>query len=92
MRRCHAIVSFTPPLCELQHSRSPDRQLIYTAIFVAVNLNKFDSDSPCARVYRQGRYSRVVDLWIYVADAAIGLRRASKNKEMWTEKHCCCVF
>ena len=39
-------------------------------------------DSPCARVYRQGRYSRVVDLRIHVTDAAIGLRRASKNKDI----------
>ena len=40
-------------------------------------------------VYTDKEYSRVVDLWIHVADAAIGLRRASKNKEMWT-KHIVC--
>ena len=34
-----------------------------------------------ARVYRQGRYPRVVDLRIYVADAAIGFRRVSKTKK-----------
>ena len=30
----------------------------------------------------------VVDLGIHVTDAAIGLRRASKTKEMWTKKQC----
>ena len=57
-----------------------------------VNVNEIAEDSPCARVYRQGRYSRVVDLGIHVADAAIGLRRASKNKETWTKStvfSCC---
>ena len=29
----------------------------------------------------------VVNFSINVADAAMGLRRASKNKEMWTKKH-----
>ena len=35
----------------------------------------------------------MVGFYIHVADAAIGLRRASKNKEMWTKKYCvfyCC--
>ena len=39
-------------------------------------------------VYRQGRYSRAVDLWIRATDGAMGLRRAKKSKEMWTKKHC----
>ena len=43
-------------------------------------------------VYRQGRYSRVVDLWIYVADAAIGLRRASKKQGNVDKKHCVLVL
>ena len=30
----------------------------------------------------------VVDFWNNVADAAIGLRRASKSKETWTKKYC----
>ena len=41
---------------------------------------KITKDSPCARVYRQGRYFRVVEFSIHVADAAIGLRRASKKQ------------
>ena len=32
-----------------------------------------------------GKVSRVVDFFIHVTDAAIGLRRASKLKEMWTK-------
>ena len=35
-------------------------------------------------VYRDGRYSRVMDLRIHVTDAAISSRRASKTQEMWT--------
>ena len=31
----------------------------------------------------------MVDFSINVADAAIGLRRASKNKEMWTKNTVC---
>ena len=58
---------------------------MFTAKVVVVNVNEISSDSPCARVYKQGRYSRVMDLGINVTDAAIGLRRASKNKEMWTK-------
>ena len=42
----------------------------------------------CSCKYRQGRYSRVLDLRIHVADAAIGLRLASKNKEMRTKNTC----
>ena len=53
-----------------------------------VNLNGIAQDAPCARVYRQGRYSRVVDFSINVADAAIGLRRDSKNKKIWTKILC----
>ena len=34
-------------------------------------------------------YSRVVDFSINVADAAIGLRHASQNKEMWTKNTVC---
>ena len=30
----------------------------------------------------------MVDFSIDVADAAIGLRRASKNEEMWTKRLC----
>ena len=56
-----------------------------TAKVAVVNVNEIAKDPPCAREYRQGRYSRVVDLGIHVADAAIVLRRASKNKEMWTK-------
>ena len=51
-----------------------------------VNFNEIAQDSPFARAYRQGRYSRVVDFLIHVADAAIGLRRASKNKEINVNK------
>ena len=40
-------------------------------------------------VCRQGRYSRVVVFFIHVTDAAIGLGRAFKNKEMWTKKNDC---
>lgn len=43
-------------------------------------------------VYRQGRYSRQVDTGLNVADAAIGLRRARKNKKMRTKKKRCCVL
>ena len=60
---------------------------IFTAKVAVVNLNEIAYDPPCSRVYRQGRYSKAVDLIIYVADPAIGLRRPSKNKEMWTKKH-----
>ena len=52
-----------------------------------VNFNEIAQDSPCARVYRQGRYSRLEDFFFCVADAATGLRRASKNKETWTTKY-----
>ena len=52
-----------------------------------VNFNEIAYDSPCARVYRQER-SRVVGFLSDVADAAIGLTRASKNKEMWTNTVC----
>ena len=41
------------------------------------------------RVYRQGRYPRVVHFAINVADAAIGVRRSSANKEMWTINTVC---
>ena len=53
-------------------------------------VNEIAQGSPCARVYRQRRYSRAVDFGIHATAAAIGLRRASKNKEMWTKKHCLC--
>ena len=43
-------------------------------------------------VYTDGRYSGVVDVWIHVTDAAIGLRRASKIKELWTKKQCVLVL
>ena len=57
-----------------------------------MNFDYIAQDSPHARVHRRGTYSRVVGFLIHVADAAIGLRRASRTKEMWT-KHCvlyCC--
>ena len=43
--------------------------------------------SPHVHVYRQGRYSKVVDFFISVIDAAIGWRRAKKRKEMWKTLH-----
>ena len=46
-----------------------------------VKVNGIAQDSPCDRVYRQGRYSRAVDLGIHVTDDAVGLRLASKSKK-----------
>ena len=40
----------------------------------------------------KGRYSRVVDLWIYVAHAAIGFRRASKTRRNVDKKILCVLF
>ena len=39
-----------------------------------------------SRVYRQGRYSRVLDYWIQVTHAAIGSRRASRSEEIMCTK------
>ena len=47
---------------------------MFTAKVAVVNVNEISEDSPGARVYRQGRYSRVVDIRIHVIDAAIALR------------------
>ena len=58
----------------------------FTAKVVVVRFNEIALDSPCARVYRQGRYSRVVDSWIHVADAAIGLRRLKKQRNVDKKK------
>ena len=52
-----------------------------------VNFNEIAEDSPCARVCRQERHSRVVDFSINVADAAIGLRRLQKQRNV-DKKHC----
>ena len=57
----HAVLSFAPPLCELQQSSSQVRQ-IFTARVAVAYVNEITLHSPCARVYRQGTYSRVVDL------------------------------
>ena len=73
MHRCHAGLSFASTLCELKQSRSQVRQFSRQKVAV-VNVNKIAQDSPCARVYRQRRYSRVVDSGVYVTDAAFGLR------------------
>ena len=90
MHRCHAIVSFALPLCELQHSRSRVRQFSRrkSRRYTLTKSLKIHH----VLVYRRGRYSRVVDLWIQVTDAAIGLRRASRYKEMWTEKKLCVLL
>ena len=64
---------------------APPVQAIFMANVAVANVNEIAEDSPCLRVYRQGRYSRVVDVGIHVTDAVIGLRRALKNKEVWTK-------
>ena len=53
-----------------------------------INDNEIAQDSPCARVYRQGSYSRVVDLGMHVTDVAIGSGRASETKENRTKTLC----
>ena len=58
---------------------------MFTGKVAVVNVNEISQDSPCARVYRQGRYSGVMDFRINVTDAAMSLRRSSKTEEMWTK-------
>ena len=53
MHSCHAILSFVPPLCELQHSRS-QKGAIFTAKVAVVNLMK----SP--KIYRVLVYTKKV--------------------------------
>ena len=55
---------------------------IYTAKVAAVNFNAIAQDLPCARC------PRVVDFSNHVANDAIGLKRASKNKEICKEILC----
>ena len=57
-----------------QQSRRQFRHFspFFTVTAVAVvNIDEIAYDSPCARVYREGRYSRLAGFVIYVTDAAI---------------------
>ena len=81
----------TPPLYEVQQSVSQFEQFSR----LKSGWQAFKKSPKVLRVIvcvcRQGRYSTVVDLGIYVIDAAIRLRRASKKKDV-DKKHgvqCC---
>lgn len=50
---------------------APPIQALFLATVAVVHVEEIAYDLPCARVYRQGRYSRVVESGIYVTDAAI---------------------
>ena len=75
---------------------APPVQAIFMANVAVANVNEIAEDSPCLRVYRQGRYSRVVDSGVHVTDAAIGLRSVRQNqrnvgKNTAAVSLCCCA-
>ena len=50
------------------------------------SVDEIAQDSPCPRVYKQGRHSRAGDVRIDVTDAVIGPRSVpQKIKQIWTK-------
>ena len=47
-----------------------------------VNVTEIAYDSPCARVYREGRYPRVADVGIYVIGRRNRLETCLKTQKM----------
>ena len=78
MRRGHVVYCLRSCYVRSQQSRRQFRHFSSPLSVAVVNVKVIAQDSACARVYGEGKYSRVVGFVTYVTDAA-------KNREMWTK-------
>ena len=65
---------------------TPPEEVIFTAEVAVENVGEISQNSPCARAYKQVRFSRAADFRIDATGAVNRAQKcASKIKEIWTK-------